>query len=68
MSVAVERAACRVVARAGARAGDGGNVHFGLAAVRVYDDDQAAAYAASHDLGPDGDAYEEPTDGGLRRA
>jgi len=34
-------------------AGDGGEVHFNLAAIRAYDDRQAARYAASHDLGPD---------------
>jgi hypothetical protein len=34
-------------------AGDGGEVHFNLAAIRAYDDRQAAGYAASHDLGPD---------------
>jgi hypothetical protein len=34
-------------------AGDGGEVHFNLAAVRVYDDVQAARYADTHDLGPD---------------
>jgi hypothetical protein len=33
-------------------AGDGGEVHFNLAAVRVYDDIQAARYASTHDLGP----------------
>jgi hypothetical protein len=33
-------------------AGDGGEVRFDLAAVRAYDDDQATAYAANHDLGP----------------
>jgi hypothetical protein len=41
-------------------AGDGGEVHFNLAAVRVYDDVQAARYASTHDLGPGarGDAAE----------
>ena len=34
-------------------AGDGGEVHFNLTAIRAYDDDQAARYAGSHDLGPD---------------
>jgi hypothetical protein len=38
-------------------AGDGGEVHFGLAAIRAHDDGQAAAYATSHDLGPNADAH-----------
>jgi hypothetical protein len=33
-------------------AGDGGEVHFNLTAIRAYDDRQAARYAGSHDLGP----------------
>jgi hypothetical protein len=38
-------------------AGDGGEVHFNLAAVRLYDDVQAARYASTHDLGPDTPSY-----------
>jgi hypothetical protein len=38
-------------------AGDGGEVHFRLAAIRAYDAGQAVAYAASHDLGPNADAH-----------
>jgi hypothetical protein len=33
-------------------AGDGGEVHFDLGAIALYDDEQAAAFAAAHDLGP----------------
>jgi len=44
-------------------AGDGGEVHFGLGAVAVYDDEQAAAYASSHDLGPQRAADNEAQDG-----
>jgi hypothetical protein len=33
-------------------AGDGGEVHFNLRAVDAYDDKQADAYAATHDIGP----------------
>jgi hypothetical protein len=38
-------------------AGDGGEVHFNLAAVRVYDDVQADRYASTHDLGPDAGSH-----------
>jgi len=37
-------------------AGDGGEVHFDLGAVALYDDEQAAAYASAHDLGPGSEA------------
>jgi hypothetical protein len=44
-------------------AGDGGEVRFDLAAIRAYDDDQAAAYASAHDLGPNtgADSGDEPS-------
>jgi hypothetical protein len=43
-------------------AGDGAEVRFGVRAVDLYDQEQADAYAASHDLGPGAsadDAYDE---------
>jgi hypothetical protein len=60
------------------RAEDGGQVRFSASAVRLYDADQAARYAASHDVGPRADlasadpaledelpegSYEAPEDG-----
>jgi hypothetical protein len=45
-------------------AGDGGEVHFNLGAVRAYDDGQAARYARSHDLGPGQREVERSAGGG----
>ena len=41
------------------RAGDGGEVHFPMAAIRAYTSKNAGHYAATHDIGPS-----EPADGG----
>jgi hypothetical protein len=38
------------------RAADGGEVRFPLSAVRAYDADQAARYAATHETGPPSEA------------
>jgi hypothetical protein len=46
-------------------AGDGGEVHFNLAAVRVYDDVQAARYANTHDLGPGAPSHVGESVGGV---
>ena len=44
---------CRGSSRIVCRAGDGAEIRFGAQAVALYDADQAADYAATHDLGPE---------------
>jgi len=58
---------CTVAETVVCRAGDGGEVRFPRSAVDAYDSDQAARYAATHDVGPERDVVEAPDAGGARR-